>query len=51
MMLLSGGRYFRILNFICKRKEMSITQLNILESYGFFIVLLILHGAILPPSF
>ena len=29
---------------------MSKTQLNILESRGFFIVL-VLHGAILPPSF
>ena len=29
---------------------MGMTQLNILESPGFFIVLL-LHGAILPPSF
>ena len=29
---------------------MSMTQLNILESRGFFIVLL-LHGAILSPSF
>ena len=35
-----GGRYFRIPNFVCKRKEMSMTQLNILENHGFFIVLL-----------
>ena len=35
---------------------MSMAQLNIWESHGFFIVLLLLlllllHGAILPPSF
>ena len=29
---------------------MSMTQLNILESHDFFIVLL-LHAAILPPGF
>ena len=29
---------------------MGMTQLNILESHGFFILLL-LHGAILPPNF
>ena len=50
MPLLSGGRYFqgsryfRVQIFVCKRKEMSMTQLNIWESRGFFIVLL-LHGA------
>ena len=32
-----------------KRKEISMTQPKILESHGFFIVLL-LHSAILPPS-
>ena len=50
--LLSGSRYFRILNFVYKRKEVSLKQLNIWESRGFFIVLFIFtHGAILPPSF
>ena len=29
---------------------MSTAQLDILESHGFFIVLL-LHGAVFPPSF
>ena len=33
-----------------KRKEISMTQLNILESRASFTVLL-LHGAIFPPSF
>ena len=50
MTLLSGGCYFWIPNFVCKRKEMSMTQLNIWENHGFFVVLL-LHGAILPPCF
>ena len=50
MTFLSRGRYFRIPNFVCECKEMSMTLLNNLESHGFFIVLL-LHSAILPPSF
>ena len=37
----SRGRYFRIRNSVCKCKEMCMTQLNILESRGFFIVLLL----------
>ena len=44
IMLLLESRYFWTSNFACKHKEMSMTQLNILESRGFFIVLL-LHGA------
>ena len=32
------GRYFRISNFVCKRKEMSMIQLNIWESHGLIIV-------------
>ena len=33
--LLSGVRYVRILSFVCKCKEMSMIQLNILEYRGF----------------
>ena len=38
-----GGGYFLMPNFVCKHKEMSMTQLNILERHGFFIVLLLYY--------
>ena len=55
--LLSGGHYFcgicyfQLPSFVCKCKEISMTHLYIWESHGFFIVSLLLHSAIFPPSF
>ena len=43
LLLGGGGGYFLMPNFVCKHKEMNMTQLNILERHGFFIVLLLYY--------